>query len=328
MNLERNRAELAELISLTHSYLLQEYPLDKRIFAEQETYAYFKQYALQQRQKPQQPPVKSTTATPPAPLIKAQSAPSISSVPETIAAAIPKAQPVTGSKIDIPLMTSSVELTKDSINSSLAESPKQSPAPLAISTPKNEPLPPKTVQKKVALLELQPMDAPVIPDLHDLRSLVQQQSPSTAILDTIPSDTIAKQVSNQWKQQAQTPEVIILTFNESEKYLAFLHNVAKAVRLHSTPANLSSAEKIEQAKEWDKLLASQKLRLIIASDYGIYALPGLMQYYKEDSSKARCYLGNIPLLLLPDLSVYFKEPTLKASLWKAISGMIRNASLG
>jgi hypothetical protein len=43
-----------------------------------------------------------------------------------------------------------------------------------------------------------------------------------------------------------------------------------------------------------------------------------VQFYKEIPSQGIRTLGKIPLFLLPDLSLYLKDPLLKRSLWKAL----------
>jgi hypothetical protein len=43
-----------------------------------------------------------------------------------------------------------------------------------------------------------------------------------------------------------------------------------------------------------------------------------MHFYKETPAQGTRTLGNIPLFLLPDLSLYLKDPLLKRSLWKAL----------
>jgi len=49
---------------------------------------------------------------------------------------------------------------------------------------------------------------------------------------------------------------LILTFNEADKQLLLLKNIAKAIQLSIGPARLLSAEKIELEKGWDVLLQS------------------------------------------------------------------------
>ena len=63
---------------------------------------------------------------------------------------------------------------------------------------------------------------------------------------------------------------------------------------------------------------SSNLRLIIASDYGLYLQPKLMAYYREVTQQGKHFVNNIPLLLLSDLALYLKEPQLKSLLWRAI----------
>jgi len=63
----------------------------------------------------------------------------------------------------------------------------------------------------------------------------------------------------------------------------------------------------------------------MTSDYGIYSLSELMKHYKEDNRHNKRFLNKVPLLLLPDVSVYLKEPLLKLSLWRSLCETLRSA---
>jgi hypothetical protein len=60
------------------------------------------------------------------------------------------------------------------------------------------------------------------------------------------------------------------------------------------------------------------LKWVIVCDYSLWQLRGLMQFYKETPAQGTRMLGNVPIFLLPDLSLYLKDPLLKRSLWKAL----------
>ena len=63
---------------------------------------------------------------------------------------------------------------------------------------------------------------------------------------------------------------------------------------------------------------------MIACDYTVWQLHDLFRYYKENPEKQIRTLKEIPLFLLPDLTLYLKDPLLKRSLWKAIWKVCRS----
>ena len=312
MSPDNLQVKYAELVALTQLFLLQEYPLDKRIPAESASFEYFKQYALRQRQQGQAKSLTQAPMAPPSPVIISEPvyAPTVKA-----AAPLPKPQPLNTPSVIIATEPPPIA----------AQLPKREPTVTVTPISKVEAPPaPKTIEKKksTGLLELQPMDPPTAADLNEMRTLVREHVPSHVLLDAVPDDSLAKQLLGGWKQQVQAPAVMILTFNDPDKQMDFISNVTKAIRLCLAPAQMMPADKIERDKEWDRWLQSSGLRLILASDYGIYAMPELMKHYKEDSRTAKRYLGKVPLLLLPDISVYLKEPSLKPSLWRALSEIL------
>ena len=82
--------------------------------------------------------------------------------------------------------------------------------------------------------------------------------------------------------------------------------------------------KAEKENRWNDFLSDSDIFLIIASDYTIFELPNLRTYYKENPIKGEKHLKNKALFLLPDISLYLKEPTLKTSLFKALKQKIQN----
>lgn len=166
-------------------------------------------------------------------------------------------------------------------------------------------------------LQLSPL--PEIPhtDLQDMHRIISERFPSLTILD-VPDDGKAKQSQSK---ECLTP-VILLAFNNNPQQLKFLEHLAKAINNQLTTATVLSAQQIEQEKGWSKLLASKELRLIIANIHSMQSLPDLMGHYKEVPKQSKFYLDHIPLQLLSDFSIYFKEPHLKIGLWNMLCSAI------
>lgn len=159
-------------------------------------------------------------------------------------------------------------------------------------------------------------------NLLQVRSEVEKLFPQLQIVERPPSDELARRIGEEWKRQAQLPEVVILAFHESDDEKFFLQNVARAVTAKLAPCQIYSAPAIEKQGAWERLIAMKQLRLIVASDYGITTLAHAMRHYRESPLKRERTLGDIPLLLLPEISLYLKEPTLKSALWKALKSMV------
>jgi hypothetical protein len=86
----------------------------------------------------------------------------------------------------------------------------------------------------------------------------------------------------------------------------------------SGPARLINAEGIEKENQWETFLSVTELKLIIICDYALWQMPHLLQFYREVPNQTQRFLLNKPVMLLPDLTLYLKDPQLKRSLWKAL----------
>lgn len=155
-------------------------------------------------------------------------------------------------------------------------------------------------------------------DFSELKKIWQNLFPHTPLLQAIPSDEQAKKINSRWQHPAAIPGVVLLYFNENPQEKTFLTNVATAITQHLVPAGLISAVKLESEKDWSNFLKQSSLRLIIAPHHHLNTLPQLAEFYHEDSARGNHTLGNIPLLLLADISLYLQEPKLKLALWQTL----------
>lgn len=155
-------------------------------------------------------------------------------------------------------------------------------------------------------------------DLSSVRNVLSVVAPELAILNEIPSDAMAKKISERWKTKNQSAPISILVYQEQPEQRALLEQIAKAIDVYFGPAKIVQAEGIEKEKQWGAFLSVADLKLILICDYTLWQLGGLMQFYKETPAQGIRILGNVPIFLLPDLSLYLKDPLLKRSLWKAL----------
>lgn len=197
------------------------------------------------------------------------------------------------------------------------EPPKALPPEIPKAPPEavKAPLPEPPTKEKFVPAAL-PETAP--PDFHSLRALFAKIAPGFPLLDEIPSDEIAKKIATRWKTKNQTAPISILSYQEPPAQKALLEQLAKAIDVVFGPARLVQAESIEKDKQWEAFLSVPDLKWVIACDYSLWQLGGLMHFYKENPAQGTRELGKVPLFLLPDLSLYLKDPLLKRSLWKAL----------
>jgi hypothetical protein len=151
-------------------------------------------------------------------------------------------------------------------------------------------------------------------------------APTLSWVEQIPSDHEAKRIADRWKTKGQSAPLSILVFQEPPAHRALLGAIADALDAHFGPARLVSAEQIEAEKRWDQFLSADGLKWIVVCDYTLWQLHALMAYYTEIPAQHVRKLGNIPVFLLPDLSLYLKDPQLKRSLWKALCQKLGPAS--
>lgn len=191
--------------------------------------------------------------------------------------------------------------------------PPPPPKPVVVAAPKPQPVPaPEPI--------LEPPPAPIAPpSFHDMRRLLSIVAPNLPILDQIPSDDIAQKIAHQWKTKNQIAPITILTYQEPPEQKALLEQIAKAVDVCFGPARFINAEPIEKEKQWEAFLSSSELKTVIVCDYSLWQLHNLMPFYKENPNQKTRTLGKANLFLLPDLSLYLKNPALKRSLWKAFN---------
>jgi hypothetical protein len=156
---------------------------------------------------------------------------------------------------------------------------------------------------------------PILP-FGKWKTLLSKVAPEVHILSDVPNDAIAKKIATRWKTKNLSAPITLLCYQEIPEQKALLEQIAIALDVHFAPAKLVSAETIEKEQQWETFLSVDALKLVIACDYTLWQMPGLLKFYKEATPKR--LLGEKELFLLPDLSLYLKDPLLKRSLWKAL----------
>jgi hypothetical protein len=181
-------------------------------------------------------------------------------------------------------------------------------------------VPPKPIAIAPPVINKEEPPPPAKPsfDLSSVRHILSVVAPELAIINEIPNDSMARKISERWKTKNQSAPISILVYQEPPEQRALLTEVARALEVYFGSAKIVQAEGIEKDKQWGAFLSVPDLKMVIVCDYTLWQLNGLMQFYKETPAQGTRVLGNVPIFLLPDLSLYLKDSLLKRSLWKAL----------
>ncbi|MCP5510055.1 MAG: hypothetical protein H7A39_06590 [Chlamydiales bacterium] len=194
------------------------------------------------------------------------------------------------------------------------------PPPEKIQVKKPDPIPksePAAAQPKI---ELQPIIPQATLPTTDMKSLIAALG--IPIIDEPPSDSRAKRIKNAWKQRQVN--VAILVDKVEGPVRTLLLNIARAIDTLIAPCKVITTTRHEQENTWDIFLASDELKHIIAPDTILTG--NLLKHLHELPEQNKRTLGNKPLILLPDLTLYLKDPLLKASLWKTLCVLLSRSS--
>ncbi|MBF8262923.1 MAG: hypothetical protein HW387_588 [Parachlamydiales bacterium] len=160
--------------------------------------------------------------------------------------------------------------------------------------------------------------APKDTSFEDVRKMMSRVFPEMTFPTIIPSDVKARQIAERWITKNQSAPLSILFFQEQKAQHQFLVNLTAALDTFYGEAKLIQAEGIEKDNQWEAFLSVPQLKLVIVGDYALWQMPHLLQYYRENPTRTEKFLQKTPVMLLPDLTLYLKDPSLKRSLWKAL----------
>lgn len=230
------------------------------------------------------------------------------------------------------LLTSSEKslFIKDSIHSKPIPHPSKPSVPVtqtvAVLNPSK---PPPSVPEPFLLNSKQKSSPPIAPlsNTNPLSSdvladevawILKKVAPHVVYFKDIPDDTIAKKMATRWKTKNQAAPISVLCYNEPVEHKALLEQITQAIDVYFGPAKLIQSAFIEKEKQWEAFFSAAELKRVIVCDYTLWQLEHLRSFYKEYPAEKERTIGNKPLFLLPDLSLYLKDPLLKKSLWKAL----------
>ncbi len=196
---------------------------------------------------------------------------------------------------------------------------KPPPRPKAnpISYVTHPPQPLKKKEQKNLFFELEPAPVPRTEASLTIQKILKEIDPELYLHESVPNDHKAKRIKEAWKEKRDTPAIPILF--QGQKHRSFVTRIAKAIDILYDSCRIVE---IDPTKKWDLFLESENLKLIITPDATLFGTKELLPFYQENPQQKSRKLGKIPLLLLPDLSLYFKDPYLKRALWNVIKSAL------
>jgi hypothetical protein len=197
-------------------------------------------------------------------------------------------------------------------------------------------LPKEEVKKKTPPPTEKPLVAPLKPPLllskekvppsfesfQELQKMVSLVAPNFALINELPNDEKAKQISMSWQYKKKGATITLLCGNEEMAKVMLLKNLGRALEIRFASTNVIFAEEIEKENGWEIFLSNPEIKLILANDASFPRFPKLMSFYREIPARQERFFHHIPLLLLPDMGLYLKKSSLKALLWKTLSQQI------
>ena len=195
----------------------------------------------------------------------------------------------------------------------------------------------KVEEKRVATLQIKPDKKPVakkklvepavikltkpalnaaISSNQGFISFMKKDFPSVRLHQNPQSDIRAKAMRFAWKDKKNLSAVPLLYDNALTPYKPLLENIAKAISLIFMPSRLLDVSSMHTHDTWQMLLENGDIKLVVAPDSLLSRYPLLKELTSEPENAS--LLGPHPLLHLPDLSLYQKDPLLKRSLWETL----------
>lgn len=155
-----------------------------------------------------------------------------------------------------------------------------------------------------------------------LAALCAQVAPNLPLFREPPSDKEAKRIAEHWKANQEAAPICILSYQETAEHRTFLKAICLALDVYFAPTKFIDATLLEKEKQWEAFLDHPELKRIVVCDFSLWQLHELMRFYKEVPQKNVRTLKEKQVFLLPDLTLYLKDPELKRSLWKTLVSQV------
>ena len=273
-----------QLLSMVQSHLLIEYPRDQRFVSDDDTYQFYKAAHASSA-------IKTATASP---HLETTHPPRFTP-PSPLPRAVETVKPV--------LSSIAAHAAKPLV-------PPVAPPSISVVAKKESPslqLPTREVEETI------PLD-----DLSDIRAVVTKLYPQLRLSAPPTSD------NKTAFSAGKIIDVYVLQMQNTLREEAFLHYLAGAINRVLLPAAVLDGFRVEKEKGWEKVLENSHLKLIVMSQSQLDKMEGLRAHFRRNPSDQTCTLGDIPLLLLPELQEIFQQSEKKFTLWKTLQTVLKN----
>ena len=115
------------------------------------------------------------------------------------------------------------------------------------------------------------------------------------------------------------PKIAIITSETDSRALVFLNHLSHTISLVIGPAAIIFSHTYEDDNQWESLLESKELSLILVNESELSTTPNLSKHYRNQMSEGKSFLKNIPIISLAPPSFYFTKPQQKALLWRTLT---------
>lgn len=207
--------------------------------------------------------------------------------------------------------------TPDTNETKKIESVADTPSPVKkeVVPPKPQPTPTSVPKPKpIALTTPTQKSAPIAH--NSFISFMKHDCPSVRLHENPQADNRAKAIRFAWKDKQNLSSVPLLYDESLLPFKTLLENIAKAISLIFTPARLLDVSAMHSNNSWETLLKAPDIKLVIAPDLLLGKYQTLSSLTQDNGTNST--LSSHPLLHLPDLSLYQKDPLLKRSLWDTL----------
>ncbi|MCI5053040.1 MAG: hypothetical protein MRY21_07920 [Simkaniaceae bacterium] len=193
--------------------------------------------------------------------------------------------------------------------------PKPKPAPqLKISPPPPPPPKPKPIPQPKVKVELEKAPKPEQDDMSAMRKMMAAALPDLFIHPKPLDDRNARKIASAWKDKSFVPDIPLFVTAELRGHARLLHALSHAVDRRFGPSRVIDIGIYERENRWDTVLSAEHLKLILIPDIALWKMPNLLTHFDEKNRQ----LLKVKTLVLPDLSLYEKDPLLKRGLWNMI----------
>ena len=270
---------LLELTSLTQCYFAERYDSKEWIYAESESYLYFKEQALKSKATLKEQPTLKNLNTPYEPESKQKSSLPPKEVPKTENKNLPPVRRAEEVKEEIQTLSKTASIIK---------------------------LPPPDEEKKSdQFFTLEPLGPPQVSDLENVRKLIAEKFPKLKIIDSPPNKTF----------QLPKADVYILASLGN----TFLANVCQAINTQLGSCLLLDPVAIENEKRWETLIQADYRLLILEEETLKKYPALVQSYQAASAGQSTLpVVGKAPVLVLSDPANLATSDSRKRSLWNTL----------